>query len=162
MSHTNMKKRNSMIRLFPLVVAALALLLTSVAQAATPGITGTTFRLTAASGYITQPDGALIYSWGYSCAGSTAPTFVPFPGTCPAMQIPGPTLVVTEGQTITVTLTNSLPKGAGNTSIVFTGATVAATGGARGLLAQEATPGTTGAVTYTLTNLTPGTHAYYS
>ncbi len=162
MSHTNLKKRNLMIRLFPLVVATLALLLTNVAQAATPGITGTSFSLTAASGYITQPDGALIYSWGYSCAGPTAPVFVPFPGTCPAMQIPGPTLVVTQGQTITVTLTNSLPKGAGNTSIVFPGATVTATGGTPGLLAQEATPGTTGAVTYTLTNLTPGTHAYYS
>ena len=28
---------------------------------------------------------------------------------CPTMQVPGPTLIVTEGQTVTVTLTNNLP-----------------------------------------------------
>ncbi len=37
------------------------------------------------------------------------------------MQVPGPTLIVTEGQTVTVTLTNSLPTAAGNTSILFPG-----------------------------------------
>jgi len=164
MSHTNMKARNSVTRLFP-VVAALTLLLTSLAQAATPGITGTSFSLTARPTYITQPDGALIYSWGYGCSTGVTPTFAPptVPGNCPAAQIPGPTLIVAQGQTITVALTNGLPPGVGNTSIVFTGATVAAstgTGTAVGLLAQEAQPG--GTVTYTLTNLTPGTHAYYS
>jgi len=44
------------------------------------------------------------------------------------MQVPGPTLIVTEGQTVTVTLTNSLPTSAGNTSILFPGFSVAATG----------------------------------
>ena len=42
-------------------------------------------------------------------------------GNCPTMQIPGPTLIVTEGDKVTVTLTNKLPTAAGNTSILFPG-----------------------------------------
>ena len=45
------------------------------------------------------------------------------------MQLPGPTLIVTEGQTVTVTLTNNLPKAAGNTSILFPGFNVTASFG---------------------------------
>jgi FtsP/CotA-like multicopper oxidase with cupredoxin domain len=80
------------------------------------------------------------------------------------MQLPGPTLIVNEGTAVTITLTNNLPSGAGNTSIVFAGIPVtSATGGVAGLLAQEATPGAAGAVTYTLnTTGKAGTHAYYS
>jgi len=76
------------------------------------------------------------------------------------MQVPGPTIIVTEGQTVTVNLLNGLPTAAGNTSILFPGFTVTATGGVTGLLTQEAAPGTT--VTYTFTASAPGTHAYYS
>ena len=79
---------------------------------------------------------------------------------CPSMQIPGPTLIVTEGQTVSVTLTNNLPKAAGNTSILFPGFDVTPSGGVQGLLTSEAIPG--GSVTYTFTALTPGTRAYYS
>jgi len=148
-------------RVFPLVLATLVLLLAGAARAAVPGISGTSFVLSAGPGSITQPDGVNIYSWGYSCAGSS-PTFVPFPGTCPSMQVPGPTLVLMQNTAFTVKLTNNLPTGVGNTSIVFTGATVTASGGAAGILAQEATPGASGAVTYTVRYTTPGTHAYYS
>ena len=52
------------------------------------------------------------------------------------MQLPGPTLIVTQGQPVTVTLTNNLPKPAGNTSILFPGFAVTASCGeltARGL-----------------------------
>src|SRR5436305_6345205 len=76
------------------------------------------------------------------------------------MQVPGPTLVVTEGQTVTVTLTNNLPASAGNTSILFPGFNVSASGGVQGLLTSEAVPGST--VTYTFTASSPGTRAYYS
>ena len=102
-----------------------------------------------------------IYSWGYGC--STAPTgFAPtMPHqTCNTMQVPGPTLIVTEGQTVTVTLTNGLPTSAGNTSILFPGFNVTATGGVAGLLTKEAAPG--GSVTYTFTAGSPGTRSYYS
>ena len=76
------------------------------------------------------------------------------------MQVPGPTLIVTEGQTVTVNLLNGLPAAAGNTSILFPGFNVTATGGVQGLLTQEAAPA--GTVTYTFVASSPGTHAYYS
>jgi FtsP/CotA-like multicopper oxidase with cupredoxin domain len=76
------------------------------------------------------------------------------------MQVPGPTLIVTEGQTVTVNLTNGLPTSAGNTSILFPGFQVTTTTGVLGLLTHEAVPG--GTVTYTFTASRPGTHAYYS
>jgi FtsP/CotA-like multicopper oxidase with cupredoxin domain len=76
------------------------------------------------------------------------------------MQVPGPTLIVTEGQTVVVNLTNNLPNAAGNTSILFPGFVVSATGGVQGLLTQEAAPGAT--VKYTFIAASPGTHAYYS
>jgi len=134
------------------------------ALAAVPGITGPTFNLSARAEYISQPDGSSVYSWGYGC--STDPSgFAPsaITGTfCSNMQVPGPTLIVTQGQTVVVTLTNNLPNAAGNTSILFPGFNVTSSGAGsqRGLLTQEAVPG--GTVTYTFTATTPGTRAYYS
>ena len=164
MSDVNEKTRNAA-TLTAVVMVAVALLIGGTAQAAVPGITASaggssTFNLVASQGYISQPDGALIYSWGYGCATNSA-TFKPYTtgAFCPSMQIPGPTLVVTQGVPFTVTLTNNLPKGAGNTSIVFQGATVTSTGTA-GLLAAEAAPA--GSVTYNVTFANAGTHAYYS
>ena len=145
------------------LTAAASLLLTATAFAAVPGITGPTFNLTAQPGYLNQPDGEAVYSWGYGCLNTSTITFVPAQittATCPTMQVPGPTLVVTEGQSITVNLTNNLPTSAGNTSILFPGFTVTATGGVTGLLTQEAAPG--GTVTYTFTASAAGTHPYYS
>jgi FtsP/CotA-like multicopper oxidase with cupredoxin domain len=138
------------------------------AHAAAPGITGTgklsTFNLTAQPAYLTQPDGQSIYSWGYGCSDqSAAVTFAPAAitsGTCGSMQVPGPTLIVTEGQTVTVSLTNGLPTAAGNTSILFPGFQVTTSGGVAGLLTQEAPSG--GSVTYSFVASTPGTHSYYS
>jgi FtsP/CotA-like multicopper oxidase with cupredoxin domain len=165
-----MKKNvaTSTTRLLPLLVAALAILLTVTAYAATPGITGTTFNLTAQAAYITQPDGRMLYSWGYGCNGAPsgyAPAAITN-GFCNTMQIPGPTLIVTEGQPITVNLKNSLPVAAGNTSILFPGLNVttscstATPVGQQGLLTCEAAPG--GTVSYTFTPSSPGTRAYYS
>src|SRR5882724_9802182 len=117
-------KATSMKRLLPLVMMAAALLLTAAAHAAAPGITGPTFNLTAQAASISQPDGQGVYSWGYGCTTPTSVAFVPATTTtpfCNTMQVPGPTLVVTEGQTVTVTLTNGLPTPAGNTSILFPG-----------------------------------------
>ena len=169
MSHVNEKTRSAVTRLAAVVMVAVALLLTGTAQAAVPGITASaggssTFNLVANQGYISQPDGAQIYSWGYGCASSSA-TFVPYTTAafCPTMQVPGPTMIVTQGTSFTVTLTNNLPKGAGNTSIVFQGATVTVVGtpsGGTGLLAAEAAPA--GSVTYSVTYANAGTHAFYS
>src|SRR5882762_8760169 len=167
MNHMNVKTRSVIARLV-VVTVAMALLFAGETQAAVPGITSTgtsgAFNLDAAQGYITQPDGAAIYSWGYGCAANSTPTFVPYTtgAFCPAMQIPGPTLIVTENVQFTVTLTNHLPAGVGNTSILFPGLQlVSVSGGVPGLLTQEAIPNGA-AVTYTLVAHTPGTHAYYS
>jgi FtsP/CotA-like multicopper oxidase with cupredoxin domain len=145
-----------------LLAAMAALLLTGTVYAAAPGITGPTFNLTAQDAYLNQPDGQAVYSWGYGCNG-TPTGFAPAAitnATCPTMQVPGPTLIVTEGATVTIQLTNNLPTAAGNTSILFPGFTVTATGGVTGLLTQEAVPG--GSVTYSFTASAPGTHPYYS
>src|SRR6201982_1572303 len=163
MRATNMKKAILKTRLLAPMVAV-ALLLTATAFAAAPGIKGTRFALTAQAAYVSQPDGQMIYSWGYGCAQSPgASAFLPQTTTAPfcnTMQVPGPTLIVTEGDSVSVALTNNLPLGAGNTSILFPGFTVNATGGVQGLLTQEAAPNTT--VTYTFTPTTAGTRAYYS
>jgi FtsP/CotA-like multicopper oxidase with cupredoxin domain len=170
MTNTRMNKVISQTgRLLALMVPVL--LLATTAYGATPGITATggsagTFKLTAQAAFITQPDGASVYSWGYGCTSGTAIFAATLGGAafpnanCTTMQIPGPTLVVTEGQTVTVTLTNGLPSAAGNTSILFPGFNVTATGGVAGLLTQEAAPGNP--VTYTFTASSPGTRAYYS
>jgi FtsP/CotA-like multicopper oxidase with cupredoxin domain len=173
MSSTTMNKATSMNRLLSLLTMTATLVLTAGAQAAAPGIKSTvgtaalgTFNLTAQVGNLNQPDGNAVYSWGYGCTSSTtitpAPVFAPAldRAACGAMQVPGPTLIVTEGTTVTVTLTNNLPTAAGNTSILFPGFAVKSTGGVQGLLTQEAAPGTT--VTYTFTASSPGTRTYYS
>ncbi len=148
----------------PLTLLAAALL-GPLAVAATPGVVGPNFSLSAEAAYISQPDGSMIYSWGYGCLNGAAPAGGFLPGdiagaSCPSMQIPGPTLIVHEGDTVQVTLTNNLPAAAGNTSILFPGFNVNPTGGVAGLMTQEAAHG--GAVTYTFTATTPGTRAYYS
>jgi FtsP/CotA-like multicopper oxidase with cupredoxin domain len=151
-------------------------LLAGAAQAASPGITGPSFSLSAEAAYITQPDGASVYSWGYGCASGSTPGFLPSAiggAKCPTMQIPGPTLIVHDGDTVTVTLKNNLPAAAGNTSILFpgfqvcaatldsnTGSCSGAPSGVQGLLTQEAAPG--GTVTYSFIAKGPGTRSYYS
>jgi FtsP/CotA-like multicopper oxidase with cupredoxin domain len=160
----NMNKTFLKTRLLLAELVAAALLLTATAHAAAPGITGPTFNLTAQPAYLNQPDGSSVYSWGYGCNGAPG-GFAPAKitnATCPSMQVPGPTLIVTEGQTVTVNLSNGLPPSAGNTSILFPGFQVSspAGSGVTGLMTQEAAPG--GTVTYTFTATTPGTRAYYS
>ncbi|MBZ5546846.1 MAG: multicopper oxidase family protein [Acidobacteriia bacterium] len=157
-----MKRAISKTQLLLAMVVTMTLLLTPTAFAAAPGITGPTFNLTAQPSFISEPDGSFVYSWGYGCNGAPlgyAPAAISS-NFCNTMQIPGPTLIVTQGQAVTVTLTNNLPNAAGNTSILFPGFNVATTGGVAGLLTQEAVPG--GSVTYTFTASTPGTRSYYS
>jgi FtsP/CotA-like multicopper oxidase with cupredoxin domain len=171
MKATNMKKAISITQMLltPMVVLAL-LLAATVSYAAAPGITGPNFKLIAQPASLTQPDGEMIYSWGYGCNGTPAgfaPTTI-VGASCSSMQVPGPTLVVHAGDAVTVQLVNNLPTAAGNTSILFPGFNVTASGGVAGLLTQEATPSasptcpSTACVTYSFTATNPGTHAYYS
>lgn len=126
---------------------ATALLAPGTAAAEIPGVSGSAnFNLRAEDGYVSIADGGSIYSWGFT-TGST-------------MQLPGPTLIVTEGATVTVTLTNGLPAAAGNVSILFPGQEVTTSGGVAGALTSEAEIG--GSVTYTFTASNPGTYQYHS
>jgi FtsP/CotA-like multicopper oxidase with cupredoxin domain len=118
----------------------------------TPGtVAGSTrtFNLVANTGYIDTPDGNSVFMWSY--ANGDAPDNGKF-------QSPGPVLCATQGETVVVTLHNTLPD---PSSIVFPGQeNVTATGGAAGLLASEAASGST--VTYTFTASQPGTYLYES
>lgn len=132
------------------IALALWLVATGQAVAAIAGITGPNFNLTARAGYISTADGNSVLAWGYA-NGAT-------------MQYPGPTLIVNQGETVTVTLTNSL---AVPTSLVFPGqsgvSTISSCGGAGtgvGLMTCEALPA--GTVTYTFTATQPGTYLYHS
>jgi FtsP/CotA-like multicopper oxidase with cupredoxin domain len=175
MTTLNQVLRTTARRLLPALAACV--LVGPFAQAAVPGITAPAshiFNLTASANRISQPDGQMIYTWGYGCtsapegfapwapASTAAGQVIPSTG-CPTMQVPGPTLIVKEGETVTVKLTNNLPPAAGATSIVFSGLNATATGGAPGLSTQEAPNGSTGnTVTYTFKATKPGTYAYYS
>lgn len=133
-------------------LATLAALLVSIsAQGEILGEVGTNFNLTASEGYISIADGGSVYSWGYSVDGAGQ------------MQLPGPTLIVTQGATVEVTLSNHLPVAAGNVSIVFPGHDVSVLTGDEGVpgeMTQEAPSG--GSVTYTFTAGQPGTYQYHS
>ncbi|RKS77381.1 multicopper oxidase [Motilibacter peucedani] len=115
-----------------------------------------TFSLTASDGYVSTPDGNSIYMWSYGASSR-------------GFQLPGPTLCVESGRTVTVVLHNSLPE---STSIVFPGQRgVRANGapaqpqfddgGSLTSLVQAAAPGD-GSVTYTFTAGSPGTYLYES
>jgi FtsP/CotA-like multicopper oxidase with cupredoxin domain len=126
-------------------------------NAAINGETGTrttgavTFDLITSFANIPTPDGNSVHMWGYGVAGSP-------------MQYPGPTMIVNQGDVVTVNLTNTnvpMP-----VSILFPGQeNVTATGGNAGQFTQESTmtaPGTGDTVTYTFTASNPGTYTYYS
>lgn len=136
-----------------LLSAALALAPSSEAQSGSIGMvcsgTGPTFHLETATGHITTPDGNSIFMWGFRPVGGR-------------FQVPGPVLCVNEGDTVTVSLTNSLSEPA---SIVFPGqsgvhAEMASGTGNPGLFTLEANPGET--VRYRFVAREPGTYLYES
>ncbi len=150
----NIKAAKSAIKIAALGIAFLALL-TSGAGATIDGITGTTFNFAVKTGHISTPDGGSILIWGYA-DGAGLP------------QYPGPTLIINQGDTITITLTNNLTVAgvapAPNVSMLFPGQQVnivPADPGVQGALTAEAIPGG-GTVTYEFTATNPGTYTYYS
>jgi manganese oxidase len=112
-----------------------------------PCTNGPSFNFEAKAGYIQAADGVTIYSWGYTTVGSGQ-----------EVQYPGPNMVVTEGQTVTVALTNNLPT---RTSMLFPGQSdVTAAGGSAGGVTFEVDPGQT--ITYSFIAKKPGTFMYHS
>lgn len=128
---------------------ALMSLLAASSQAAIDGVTGTVFNFTAKPALITTPDGDSLLVWGYGLDGGP-------------MQYPGPTLIVNQGDTITINLTNELGVANMPVSLVFPGQEgVSASGGSAGVLTQEST-GSADTVTYTFTANHAGTYLYHS
>ena len=109
-----------------------------------------TFNLVTKTGYIETPDGNSVFMWSY--ANADAPDNGHF-------QSPGPVLCVTQGETVVVNLTNTLPEAS---SVVFPGQQgVTTDGGAAGLFTQEAA-GSGGTVSYSFAASEPGTYSYES
>lgn len=141
-----------MARLGSLFVTLVGVMLSATpSNAVVDGVPGPTFALVAKAGYISTADGQSLLGWGY--ANGTG-----------LMQYPGPTLIVNQGDTVSITLTNELSV---PVSIVFPGQqNVQASGGNAGTLTREApagapaTPG--GPVTYTFIASRPGTYLYHS
>ena len=129
-----------------------AALLPASAEARILGETSSTgtFHVTARADTISTSDGDSVWMWGYAIGDRR-------------MQYPGPTLIVNQGDVVTVILQNQLPV---PVSMIFPGMIVRATGGTQGLLTREvpaAAPGaTTGTVTYVFTADRPGTFSYTS
>jgi len=135
------------------VFSAMLLLFSSASiQAKIDGISGTVFNLIVKKDYVSTADGGSMLLWGYANGGSRA-------------QYPGPTLIIKQGDTITVNLKNELTVAAGNipnVSIVFPGQDVTVSGGIAGVLTNEAPAGGTTTVSYTFTADRPGTYTYHS
>ena len=92
-------------------LAGFSLLLMSLvgtAEAVIDGVTGQSFNFTAKPAIISTPDGDSLLVWGYGLDGGP-------------MQYPGPTLIVNQGDTITITLTNGLGVANMPVSLVFPG-----------------------------------------
>ena len=77
------------------LVLALVAATQAYAQHDIPGITGPSFNLQAGSAHIATPDGDGLLIYAYGEQGSP-------------VQYPGPTLIVNEGDTVNVFLTNNL------------------------------------------------------
>jgi hypothetical protein len=99
-----------------LLVIGLSIVILSRADAKIYGISGTSpdpaFQFIADSGRISTPDGGNLLFWGFGDASG---------GMMAKPQYPGPTLIVNEGDTVTITLTNNLAE---PVSMVFPGLTV--------------------------------------
>ncbi len=131
-------------------------MLSTSSQATVEGITGTTFDLTAKQTHITTPDGDSLLVWGYGVDDGP-------------MQYPGPTLIINQGDFVTVNLTHELGVADMPVSMVFPGQVgVSASGGTQGVLTRESDGVTdaqddiTDTVTYTFTAANAGTYLYNS
>lgn len=146
----------------PLLIIGLTALVLSHAEAKIYGLSGTSpnpvFQFIADSGRISTPDGGNLLFWGFGDASA---------GMMAKPQYPGPTLIVNEGDIVTITLTNNLLE---PVSMVFPGLTVTSHQSPyypqgdrtqlRSLVPEAAPNG--GMQTYTFVADKPGTFYYQS
>ncbi|HLO24829.1 MAG TPA: multicopper oxidase domain-containing protein, partial [Geobacteraceae bacterium] len=149
---------------FAMAVVLLAWVPATVSFAMIDGISGTgttpVFNFATGEGRVITGDGNNLPIWGFADLDNANN---PIKGT---VQYPGPTLIVNEGDTVTINLTNNLAE---PVSMVFPGLDVLTstapvfTRGAKGKLSSivpEAAPG--GSQTYVFTASRPGTFYYQS
>jgi len=128
------------------ISVVLVMMIYASAHAQIDGVSGTSFNLKAKPGYITTPDGDSLLVWGYAL--NDGP-----------MQYPGPTLILNQGDTINITLSNTLSV---PVSMIFPGQKQVFTqGGTAGLMTKEAAA-TNGTVQYSFIASKPGTYMYQS
>ena len=116
-----------------------------------------TFTLTAKAGSVSLTDGNIVPMWGYA------------PGGVHGFQYPGPVLCVSQGDTVTVVLHNTLPADVsivfpGQESVLADGAPSQAVFDGLGNLTSltKAAAANGGSVTYSFVAGEPGTYLYYS
>lgn len=131
----------------PLVWGLLVMAMPQGAQAGATiqGLQGPSFQLRARADYLSTGEGGSLLFWGLSSVTGNKRT-----------QYPAPTLIVNQGETVTITLSNELTE---NTSLIFPGQeSVVATGGVPGTITREAVPG--GSITYSFVAKNAGTYLY--
>lgn len=142
-------------------LAILTMLPMSITQAQhdVRGITGPNFDLYAFPFNMNLPDGSSVYMWGFGDINGGANATHPEGNGYNLPQYPGPTLIVNEGDSVTINVTNygvDQP-----VSLVVGGHNATATGtGTPGLFGLAAAVGQT--VSYQFTASNPGTYQYHS
>lgn len=148
-------------RLLGVLAAGLALVLPwqpAQAQHDIRGITGPSFNLYTYPANIPLPEGTSLYMWLFGDALGGANATHPEGVGYALPQYPGPTLVVDEGDEVTITVTNyGIPQ---PVSLLVTGHEVTALGGSEGVFTRQA--GLYETVTYSFTAEQPGTYVYHS
>lgn len=138
-----------------LFAAALLVFVPVDASAAIQGITGKVFNFTARAAQLSTGEGGSVRFWGFQDDDDKDGDGLVTP------QYPGPTLILNEGQTVKINLTNELPM---PVSIVVPGHPVLATAKAaptkQGLMTLEVRPG--GKASYQFRASDPGTFYYQS
>ena len=115
-----------------------------------------TFDLVAGKGTVGIPDGNTVLMWSYALASG-------------GFQLPGPTLCVSQGDVVTVNLTNTLPEAVsivfpGQSGVTADGVPVAPVfdGGGNLVSLSQSAAATTGTISYSFTAAAPGTYLYES
>jgi len=116
------------------------------------------FNLYAYPFYLNLPEGSSLYMWGFGDMDGGANASHAEGNGYNLPQYPAPTLIVTEGQAITIHVTNyGVPD---PVSLVIAGHQLTASGGSAGLVTNAANMNET--VSYTFTASKPGTYLYHS
>ncbi len=144
-----MNRRNLHSFAAPAVLAAAILVGPVLAEAGIDGLEVTgPVDLYARTDFVTSADGASLLIWGLTDQQEDG-----------LAQYPAPTLILNQGQAVTITVHNELG-GTDNTSLVFPGHDVTSCSGTPGVLTCEALPGSSASYNFEATHA--GTYMYHA